>query len=906
MSNIEFIISKYNSTKNFYNDNNNNFKNNLIDIDDLKQIFIFIRNEKELSSQIYKCLEIIQNNLIYTNLENLEKIKNILYDGFINIVQNTISSNLRDYTMNWLMGIFFKININTNIFISIYFETLELKTILFNNSNNYPKNFYFNYKKMDKNLFDKISFIYNSIDKKYCKDIKMQLVCQKIYNFCGLNFIYFLLILMCEKIKINSNKFDIEKEKNLFKIFFQTICNKNYFHLYIDICEYAFNENENIQNKKIFLFCCFILLNDISKENFNNFLIKYINEPKQLIDLFFQYKDFRILNESIFHLYPSLETSKNFIYCFENILSNFFIKENLINENIINNFDLSINFIEFFEKIYNLNKSLLFKQLYYNLQILLIKNLNLYSDKEKKINLNKIFDKSKNFFEFQKNLKNYEKEYSNNINFIKKFVLFKNNDIFINWINILIKHFSIFDCYLMLKLYLFKNLNDKEIKLYFIEEFNKLYPGYFKRILLFLIYENEINQFNNQQILNFIQNLKTIYYYFNKKSDNINLNNNMFNSLNLNYEIIDFLKENFNKISSYFFGRENNSMINKMDIDEKFELTVFNKASNHKIIFNNKDMNNKNFEKNDIILNNIKFEILEFYSIIITLFKSDENINEIFIEFIKNLIDLNVKINLYINNNNKYLLNYIEQLIAYLIKLYIKKKNEKYNLNHPLLIIFDQIILYLLLKIVENEKNEYFHLFLKIFIIVNKQNNNFLLITLQNKIIYIIKQLIYKNCDSQNFRNPNELKLMNNLNDIDGNITNHKYILDLLELLNEKQQENFYGFYIKFLKANSSKIFFNKENMIKLINLLIKIKLIPKYIKQIKIIIIKDEISFNKKQQIINLLIELCENHFKKNIINNDEQNYKIKNYNNINNNHDAILKIKFQSLIIDNISELI
>jgi hypothetical protein len=94
--------------------------------------------------------------------------------------------------------------------------------------------------------------------------------------------------------------------------------------------------------------------------------------------------------------------------------------------------------------------------------------------------------------------------------------------------------------------------------------------------------------------------------------------------------------------------------------------------------------------------------------------------------------------------------------------------------------------------------------------------------------------------------------------------------------------------------------------MIKLINLLIKIKLIPKYIKQIKIIIIKDEISFNKKQQIINLLIELCENHFKKNIINNDEQNYKIKNYNNINNNHDAILKIKFQSLIIDNISELI
>ena len=94
MSNIEFIISKYNSAKNFYNDNNNIFKNNLIDIDDLKQIFIFIRNEKELSSQIYKCLEIIQNNLIYTNIENLEKIKNILYDGFNNIVQNTISSNL--------------------------------------------------------------------------------------------------------------------------------------------------------------------------------------------------------------------------------------------------------------------------------------------------------------------------------------------------------------------------------------------------------------------------------------------------------------------------------------------------------------------------------------------------------------------------------------------------------------------------------------------------------------------------------------------------------------------------------------------------------------------------------------------------------------------------------------------
>jgi hypothetical protein len=218
MSNIEYIISKYILSKNIFN--NNNIKNNLIEIDDLKQIFIFIQNEKELSSQIYKCLEIIQNNLININPENLEKIKNILYDGFIKIVQNSISSNLRDYTMNWLMGIFFKMKINTNIFISIYFETLNLRSIFFNNSNNYPKNFYFNYRKLDNNLFDKISFIYNSIDKKYCNDNRIQLVCQKINNFCGINFIYFLLILMCEKIKINSNKFDIEKEKNLFKIFF--------------------------------------------------------------------------------------------------------------------------------------------------------------------------------------------------------------------------------------------------------------------------------------------------------------------------------------------------------------------------------------------------------------------------------------------------------------------------------------------------------------------------------------------------------------------------------------------------------------------------------------------------------------------------------------------------------------
>ncbi len=78
---------------------------------------------------------------------------------------------------------------------------------------------------------------------------------------------------------------------------------------------------------------------------------------------------------------------------------------------------------------------------------------------------------------------------------------------------------------------------------------------------------------------------------------------------------------------------------------------------------------------------------------------------------------------------------------------------------------------------------------------------------------------------------------MQGLNDIDEKIIDREYLIELLSLLDEKQQLSFYGFYIRFIRHSILKIKLKCENKMKdseieipkslilLLNTLIKVKL---------------------------------------------------------------------------------
>jgi hypothetical protein len=79
---------------------------------------------------------------------------------------------------------------------------------------------------------------------------------------------------------------------------------------------------------------------------------------------------------------------------------------------------------------------------------------------------------------------------------------------------------------------------------------------------------------------------------------------------------------------------------------------------------------------------------------------------------------------------------------------------------------------------------------------------------------------------------------MQGLNDIDEKIIEKEYLIELLSLLDEKEQLSFYGFYIRYIRYSISKIKIKCENKMKdverekeipnnlvlLLNTLIKVK----------------------------------------------------------------------------------
>lgn len=69
---------------------------------------------------------------------------------------------------------------------------------------------------------------------------------------------------------------------------------------------------------------------------------------------------------------------------------------------------------------------------------------------------------------------------------------------------------------------------------------------------------------------------------------------------------------------------------------------------------------------------------------------------------------------------------------------------------------------------------------------------------------------------------------MKGLNDIDEKIVNKEYLLEILALLDDKDQTSFYGFYLKYIKYSISLLKIKPDTinkLKKLLGILIKVKI---------------------------------------------------------------------------------
>ena len=862
---------------------NNNYD---LSKEEINYLLSYITKEQNLSSTLCKCLDCLQ--IYLTNNQNkLNELEGILANKF-NEILNTNILNIRDFTMNWLIGTFFKGNNNSDFFIKLYFNNLQKDSFVIDKKlyNNLKDSIYYKFQKLDENNFGKLNYFYKSIDKKYLTDPKLKIVLKQIHDIYDYNFIEYILVIMNNRIKMNNNKFDIDKERLTFKIYFIHFFDveKNINQL-LSTINYIFYDNENINDRKVFLFSLLILFTAISQKQFNNFLIYFSKYPNDLLSMLSN-NNISIIKENISHLYRFLNTSKSYLYCFESVINDFVsCEDEPIFNNVkynVNKFELITNLTNLFEILCKIKKNVF--QIYSDLQLLLTKYFIPYKDEKIKNEINKIFFESKEHSEFVKQLNEYEKNYPEVNTFMKQYIenIDKNSQIYQNWNFMILKNFSLFDSYKIIKYSFtkdFQNINNVYVFLQYFSEVNKFYPLLFKQILFSLIKDEEINQYKNQEIYNLLKNLKYILFY-EIKTNNNNHQNNIFDSLSYKKDILIFFKMNFKLLSSFFFGFDIGNETNGLNIEEKYQIFMFGKEEKKSIKIQ------KNNNNEDKLSYKIKLKILKIYSILIFYFEENERLSEDLIQFLLNLID-------YITTEEStFLIKEIKEVLNILIDIYVKKI-ETHSKNQAIQNLFDNLIRYLIEKILEEDiyANKYFSILMGVYKNLYIKNPAYIK-NIQLRIIYSFKQMIYKNVDSQNFRNPLVIKSMYGLNDIDSSIINKKYIIELLSILSPSDHIHFKGFYIRFISISDNKLKFNSENIAKLIDLFIKIDWLPKYVVDLKKIINDENVNYLNKQKILGLLIEYI------NFIDNSFSQKEKDDYLNI-------LKRKYKYIIYENINSI-
>ena len=241
---------------------------------------------------------------------------------------------------------------------------------------------------------------------------------------------------------------------------------------------------------------------------------------------------------------------------------------------------------------------------------------------------------------------------------------------------------------------------------------------------------------------------------------------------------------------------------------------------------------------------------------------------------------------------SNFLIKEVKEVLSILIDIYVKKL-EILSSNQPIQNLFDNLIRYLVEKILEEDiyANKYFAILIGIYKNLYMKNIYYIK-DIQLRIIYSIKQLVYKNVDSQNFRNPLIIKSMYGLNDIDSTIVNKKFIIELLSIISPSDHVHFKGFYLRFIRISDNKLQFNSENISKLIDLFIKIDWLPKYIIDLKKIINDPNVPYLNKQKILALLYDYI-NYVDNNYSEKDKEHYL------------NVLKIKYKYIIYENIKSI-
>ena len=166
MSSVEEILHKFSV--------NNNCE---LSKEEINNLLKYVINTQILSSTSYKCLDCLQSFLI-NHQNKLNDLEGILSSKF-NEILNTNIVNIRDYTMNWLIGTFFKCNnTNSDFFIKLYFYNLQKNSFVIDKKlYNYLKDgIYYKFQKLDENIFGKLVYFDKLIGEKYLTDPKLKII----------------------------------------------------------------------------------------------------------------------------------------------------------------------------------------------------------------------------------------------------------------------------------------------------------------------------------------------------------------------------------------------------------------------------------------------------------------------------------------------------------------------------------------------------------------------------------------------------------------------------------------------------------------------------------------------------------------------------------------------------------
>jgi hypothetical protein len=764
----------------------------------LRVTYLYLTYLDELSSKIYRILDNLQNKLIKTPTDiktNFEIFKNL----FLNFLPKK-DKNLFDFSVNWLLNLYFKLEENDEPILHLFFQTVSKRDMKIENrkSFNLEDNYFYKIIKQksdNQEILQKIFFIHECLEKKSSQNIektkdflnKIKLKNQKISEFLikffGKNVLDFHIINIGHKIKLN--KSDFENDKSNFKSD-QKFYSEIYSYFY-DLFLICFNNQFHMNHRKLILFIILILIKSIGIRFLNKFfeflrtqkLINHVEFTKSL-----HYMDFSIFSEPGNYTYGSIDTSIGYLPCLLNFISELLGTTSIKSEDktnleqnetkVLDKLSCLISLVKLFEyfitsffDIHIKEEKIIFNvyNFYCAFQEKMIQNYIVYIDNIKK----RFYESQAGAGNFQQILPKFNKKYKELGNVISELVSNFNSRngngcslIFTNWLFFLYKNTTIFDCYKAVRIYL---VTPKENNQFFSllklnDSINKFYPSLWKIVLNSFLNNDQANELNEEKNLHFLKNLKFMFYYetpndiqAQQKKEFIST---FYDSISYNSQtLLKYFKEKFAMLINVFNSDERQVFKggDRKEMDICFETYI---QTYHKESTSNTKINKNQKEVNSIHLK-ISMEILKILSFLLQTYEEKQIINNEIIEFTVELIDKYID-DYEINNNEKkdyrILSEYVKNVLVNIQKSYKKSCDVSEIYSAPSKILYFSLIKNLLMKILYNSPKSKicYELFSQLFQNLNVQGREKAYII--DIIISCVKQMVYKNVDNQSFKNP--------------------------------------------------------------------------------------------------------------------------------------------------------